>query len=70
MGKFPYVETIRLWYRFRNVPTPNVSIVKTPANIVPTSGTGAYMDAPEMQRFWEADARKLGEAVRRVGKLE
>ena len=30
----------------------------------------AYMDAPEMQRFWEADARKLGEAVRRVGKLE
>ena len=29
-----------------------------------------YLDAPEMQRFWEADARKLGEAVRRVGKLE
>src|SRR5438874_269245 len=28
-----------------------------------------YLDAPEMQRFWEADARKLGEAVRRVGKL-
>ena len=29
-----------------------------------------YLDAPEMQRFWEADAKKLGEAVRRVGKLE
>src|SRR5204863_6932186 len=29
-----------------------------------------YLDAPEMQRFWEADAQKLGEAVRRVGKIE
>jgi tripartite-type tricarboxylate transporter receptor subunit TctC len=29
-----------------------------------------YMDAPELQRFWEADAQKLGEVVRRVGKLE
>ena len=29
-----------------------------------------YLDAPELQRFWDADARKLGEAVRRVGKLE
>ncbi len=29
-----------------------------------------YLDAPEFQRFWEADAQKLGEAVRRVGKLE
>jgi tripartite-type tricarboxylate transporter receptor subunit TctC len=29
-----------------------------------------YMDAPEMQRFWEGDARKLGDVVRRVGKLE
>jgi tripartite-type tricarboxylate transporter receptor subunit TctC len=29
-----------------------------------------YMDAPELQRFWEADAKKLGEVVRRVGKLE
>jgi tripartite-type tricarboxylate transporter receptor subunit TctC len=29
-----------------------------------------YLDAPELQRFWEADARKLGEAVRRVGKIE
>jgi tripartite-type tricarboxylate transporter receptor subunit TctC len=29
-----------------------------------------YLDAPELQRFWEADAKKLGEAVRRVGKLE
>jgi len=29
-----------------------------------------YLDAPELQKFWEADARKLGDAVRRVGKLE
>ena len=29
-----------------------------------------YLDAPELQRFWETDAQKLGEAVRRVGKLE
>src|SRR5215469_17275213 len=29
-----------------------------------------YLDAPELQRFWETDAKKLGEAVRRVGKLE
>ena len=29
-----------------------------------------YLDAPELQRFWESDAKKLGEAVRRVGKLE
>src|SRR5262249_16908170 len=28
------------------------------------------LDAPELQRFWEADAKKLAEAVRRVGKLE
>ncbi len=29
-----------------------------------------YLDAPELQRFWDADAKKLGEVVRRVGKLE
>jgi tripartite-type tricarboxylate transporter receptor subunit TctC len=29
-----------------------------------------YLDAPEMQRFWEADAKQLAEAVRRVGKVE
>ena len=29
-----------------------------------------YMDAPEFQRFWDADVKKLSEAVRRVGKLE
>jgi tripartite-type tricarboxylate transporter receptor subunit TctC len=29
-----------------------------------------YLDAPDMQRFWEADAAKLGAAVRRVGKVE
>lgn len=29
-----------------------------------------YLDAPEFQRFWEADAKLLAEAVRRVGKIE
>ena len=29
-----------------------------------------YLDAAEMQRFWDADAKKLGDAVRRVGKIE
>jgi tripartite-type tricarboxylate transporter receptor subunit TctC len=29
-----------------------------------------YLDAPELQRFWDADAKKLGDAVRRVGKVE
>jgi tripartite-type tricarboxylate transporter receptor subunit TctC len=29
-----------------------------------------YLDAPEMRRFWDADARKLAEAVQRVGKVE
>jgi tripartite-type tricarboxylate transporter receptor subunit TctC len=29
-----------------------------------------FLDAPEMQRFWEADAKKLADAVRRVGKVE
>ena len=29
-----------------------------------------YLDAPEMRRFWDADAKKLAEAVQRVGKLD
>ena len=29
-----------------------------------------YLDAPELKRFWDADAKKLGDAVRRVGKLD
>jgi len=29
-----------------------------------------YLDAPEMQRFWEGDNEKLGAAVRRIGKIE
>lgn len=29
-----------------------------------------YLDAPELQRFWDADNQKLGEAVRRIGKLD
>ena len=29
-----------------------------------------YLDAPEFKRFWDADAKKLADAVQRVGKLE
>ncbi len=29
-----------------------------------------YLDAPEIRRFWEADAKKLAEAVQRLGKVE
>jgi len=29
-----------------------------------------YLDAPELQSFWDADAKKLADVVRRVGKLE
>ena len=29
-----------------------------------------YLDAPELKRFWDADAKKLADAVQRVGKLE
>jgi tripartite-type tricarboxylate transporter receptor subunit TctC len=29
-----------------------------------------YLDAPEMQKFWASDAKKLADAVNRVGKVE
>src|SRR5437660_8467060 len=29
-----------------------------------------YLDAPEMQKFWASDAKKLADAVARVGKVE
>lgn len=29
-----------------------------------------YLDAPELQRFWDADVKKLADVVRKVGKLE
>ena len=29
-----------------------------------------YLDAPEMQKFWAGDAKKLADAVARVGKIE
>ena len=29
-----------------------------------------YLDAPDLRRFWDADAKKLADVVRRVGKLE
>lgn len=29
-----------------------------------------YLDAPEFQKFWDQDAKMLGEAVRRIGRVE
>ena len=29
-----------------------------------------YLDAPEFQAYWDADARRMTEAVRRIGKVE
>ena len=29
-----------------------------------------YLDAPEFQRYWDADAAVMTEAVRRIGKVE
>ena len=29
-----------------------------------------YLDQPQFQRFWDADARKLAEVVRKIGKVE
>lgn len=29
-----------------------------------------YLDAPELRRFWDADAKKLADAVQRVGRVE
>jgi tripartite-type tricarboxylate transporter receptor subunit TctC len=30
----------------------------------------AYLDAPELQKFWQKDARMLADAIKRVGKIE
>ena len=35
--------------------------IETPVN---------YLDAPEFQKFWDADAKKLAEAVKRVKIVE
>jgi hypothetical protein len=29
-----------------------------------------YMDADEFQPFWDRDAQRLGEVVRRIGKIQ
>jgi tripartite-type tricarboxylate transporter receptor subunit TctC len=29
-----------------------------------------YLDAPEFQTYWDADARAMAEAVKRIGKVE
>ncbi len=63
--------------------TPDAAIVKlrdaaratvTDPKFVATMATVEtpiqYLDAPELQRFWDSDNQKLGEAVRRIGKVE
>jgi hypothetical protein len=29
-----------------------------------------YLDAPEFQTYWDADARRMTDVVRRIGKVE
>ena len=29
-----------------------------------------YMDAPQFAQYWKADAQRMNEAVKRIGKLE
>lgn len=29
-----------------------------------------YLDAPEFRKFWDQDARRLIEVVRKIGKIE
>jgi hypothetical protein len=29
-----------------------------------------YLDAPEFQKFWDADAERLVKAVRNIGKVQ
>ena len=38
--------------------------------IVKAGSPVAYLDAPEFQTYWEADARRMTEAVNRIGKVE
>ena len=49
-------------------------IAATDARFVSTLATVEtpvqYLDAPELRRFWDADAKKLAQAVQRVGKIE
>jgi tripartite-type tricarboxylate transporter receptor subunit TctC len=30
----------------------------------------SYLDAPEFQKFWERDAKRLAAAVEKIGKVE
>jgi len=29
-----------------------------------------YLDAPEFQKFWERDAKRLAEVIRAIGRVE
>ena len=38
--------------------------------LLKAEGGPAYLDAPEFKTFWDQDAARLAQAVRRMGKLE
>jgi tripartite-type tricarboxylate transporter receptor subunit TctC len=40
------------------------------ATIVRAGSPVDYLDAPEFQIYWDADAKRMGDAVRRIGKVE
>ena len=40
------------------------------ATIVKAGSPIEYLDAPEFQSYWDADARAMAEAVKRIGKVE
>lgn len=48
-------------------------IADDPAVQARIAGTGSpvqYLDAPQFQQYWDADAAKMTEAVRKIGKVE
>jgi tripartite-type tricarboxylate transporter receptor subunit TctC len=47
--------------------TADPELVRTMNNI---GSPLAYLDAPEFQAFWDADARRLAAAVQRIGRVE
>ncbi len=56
--------------RLRDAARATVADPKFVATMATVETPIQYLDAPELQRFWEADNQKLGDAVRRIGKVE
>jgi tripartite-type tricarboxylate transporter receptor subunit TctC len=56
--------------KLRNAARLSVSDSKFVAAMATVDTPIQYLDAPELQKFWDADNQKLGDAVRRIGKVE